>query len=222
MSVAVVPVKQLSASKSRLIPELSRGELEALALAMVEDVLAALLATPEIDRVVVATPDERVAAVARDLGAEALLGPDPGLNEAIESAARRLGLGQSEPLLVVLGDVAGALPADLSRLFTALSGMPDGPAAVMAPSRDGGTSALLRRPFDVLPARFGRDSAARHREAAAELGVPIRVLDLPSLSIDLDHRDDVEQFLEGHTGGLRTRALLDQLGWSPLALGDIP
>jgi 2-phospho-L-lactate guanylyltransferase len=222
VSVAVVPVKQLAASKSRLIPELARDELEALALAMVEDVLAALVATPEIDRVTVATPDERVAAVAHGLGAEALLGPDPGLNEAIESAAPRLGLGEDEPLLVVLGDVAGVLPAELSLLFAALSEMPMGAAAVLAPSRDGGTSALLRRPCDALPARFGPDSTTRHREAAAEFGVPLRILELPSLSIDLDHRDDVERFLERHTGGLRTRALLAQLGWSPLSLSDIP
>lgn len=216
MSVAVVPVKHLAASKSRLIPELSRGELEALALAMVEDVLGALLATPEIDRVAVATPDERVAALAQKLGGEALLGPDPGLNAAIDASAERLRLAADEPLLVVLGDVAGALPGELSQLFAALAAMPAGAAAVLAPSRDGGTSALLRRPHDALPACFGPDSAARHRAAARARHVAFRELDLPSLAIDLDHRDDVEGFLERDSGGLRTRALLDQLGWAPI------
>lgn len=222
MSVAVVPVKHLAASKSRLIPELSRAELEALALAMVEDVLGALLATPELDRVAVATPDERVAALAQRLGAEPLLGADPGLNAAIDSSASRLRLLPDEPLLVLLGDVAGALPGEISQLFAALAEMPARAAAVLAPSRDGGTSALLRRPHDALPACFGPDSAARHRAAAQAKGVPFRVLELPSLSIDLDHRDDVEGFLERHSGGLRTRALLDQLGWSPLSLGEPP
>ncbi len=217
-----MPVKHLAASKSRLIPELSRGELEALALAMVEDVLGALLATPELDRVAVATPDERVAALARRLGAEALLGPDPGLNAAIDSASSRLALDPGESLLVVLGDVAGALPAELSQMFSALAELPAGAGAVLAPSRDGGTSALLRRPGNALPSCFGPDSAARHRAAARSLGVPLRVLELPSLAIDLDHREDVEGFLERNSGGLRTRALLDQLGWSPLQLGDLP
>lgn len=220
MSSAVVPVKSLSASKSRLLPELSRGELEALALAMVEDVVGALLDTPEIDRVAVATPDARVAETARKLGAEALHGPDPGLNEAIDAAAPKLHLAPDAPLLVVLGDVAGAEAADISRLYRALDALPPGPAAVLAPSRDGGTSALLRRPHDALPARFGRQSATRHREAAEAAGVALREIELASLAVDLDHAEDVERFIEQGSGGLRTRALLDQLGWSPLDEGD--
>jgi 2-phospho-L-lactate guanylyltransferase len=215
VSAAVVPVKRLADSKSRLLPDLSRRELEALALAMAEDVLAALLATPEIERVAVATPDARVADAARELGAEALLGPDPGLNEAVEAAAAKLHLADDAPLLVVLGDVAAADPAELSQLFAELDTMPPGPAAVMAPSRDGGTCALLRRPHDAFPARFGRGSAPRHRDAARAAGVELRELDLRSLALDLDCADDVEQFVEEETGGPRTRALLGQLGWAP-------
>lgn len=217
MSTAVVPVKTLSRSKSRLLPELDRAHHEALSLAMVEDVLAALLATPALDRVAVATPDAAVAASARALGAEALLGPDPGLNEAIDAAAAKLHLLHDEPFLVVLGDVAGARPEDLQRLFDALGEITasGGPAAVLAPSRDGGSSALLRMPHDAIPSRFGPRSAARHREAAATAGVAFRELALPSLSIDLDRAEDLEAFLAGAGDGRRTRALLARLGITP-------
>ena len=220
MSTAVVPVKELSRSKSRLLPELSRAELEALALAMAEDVLSALLATPEIKRVAVATPDEQIARAARELGAEALHGPDTGLNSAIDESVLKLGLSEEAPLLVVLGDVAGAEPSDFSRLFTRLSAQPAGPAAVLAPSRDGGTSALLRRPAQCMPACFGPQSAARHREAAAAAGVPIWIEECESLALDLDQVEDVERFVQTNYSGLRTRALLDQLGWSPLDEGE--
>ncbi len=220
MNAAIVPVKSLAAGKSRLLPDLSRDELEALALAMAEDVVAALLATPELDRVAVATPDVRVADAARRLGAEALHGPDPGLNEAIDAAAGKQHLDPDAALLVVLGDVAGAGPEDFSRMFEALDTLPPGPAAVLAPSSDGGTSALLRRPHDALPARFGRQSAARHREAAEAAGVCLREIEPRSLAIDLDEANDVERFVNGGDGGLRTRALLDQLGWSPIAHGE--
>ena len=64
MSVALVPVKSLSAGKSRFLSQLSRESVEVLCVAMLEDVLAALLAAPSLERVVVATPDDRVAAAA--------------------------------------------------------------------------------------------------------------------------------------------------------------
>jgi 2-phospho-L-lactate guanylyltransferase (CobY/MobA/RfbA family) len=79
----------------------------------------------------------------------------------------------------------------------------------LAPSRDGGTSALLRRPRDVIPARFGRDSAKRHREAAATAGAPLVELALPSLAIDVDLSEDARAILARATLGVRTRALLE-------------
>jgi 2-phospho-L-lactate guanylyltransferase len=202
-------VKALSGSKTRLLSPLGRDDLEALCLAMLEDVLTALLATPSLDRVAVATPDERVAELAQSLGAEALLGPDAGLNPAIDAAGVALGLGPSEPYLVVLGDVAGATPDDLQQLFDALG--PTG--AAMAPSSDGGTAALLRRPRDIIPSCFGPQSAARHREAARERSVTLAELALPSLAVDLDRAEDVELFLKGEGDGAKTRRALHELGW---------
>jgi 2-phospho-L-lactate guanylyltransferase len=215
MSTAVVPVKALSASKSRLLPELGQDELADLAVAMLEDVLRALLDVPSLDRVAVATPDARVAEAARQLGAEALHGPDPGLNAAIDAAATKLHLDEGEPFLVVLGDVAGARSDELQALFDALGPREAGaaPAVALAPSRDGGTSALLRAPHDAIPSCFGPQSAARHREAAAKQRVAYHELALPSLDLDLDRAEDVEAFLSADVRGERTRRLLEQLGW---------
>jgi len=219
MTTAVIPVKSLGAGKSRLLPELPRDQLDALCLAMLEDLIGALQATPALARVAVATPDDRIAAHARHLGAEALHGPDPGLNAAIEAAPDKLGLDPDAPLLVVLGDVPSARPREVQKLFKILETMGEGPAAVLAPSRDGGTSALLRRPHRALPACFGPQSAARHREAAESADIPLREVSLPSLAIDLDRAEDLRGFL-GETkteGGARTRQLLEALGWSPSA-----
>jgi len=210
VSLAIVPVKRLEATKSRLLPPLDGAQRETLALAMLRDVLAALLATPSLDRVFVATPDEDVAAAARAAGANALVRDDEGLNPALEAAAQAL-IADDEPLLVVLGDVAGALPTDLEALFETLREQRGG--VVLAASNDGGTSALLRAPHDVIPPAFGPDSAKRHREAAALRGIPVTELALPSLAIDLDVPDDVERFLHTEAGGANTRAALRALGW---------
>ena len=207
MIVGVVPVKSLDASKSRLRPHLGSEGVRELTLAMLGDVLEALLAVPELARVAVATPDPAVARCAREAGAEALLREDPGLNEAIEAAAADLAPGDDDAVLTVLGDVAGALPGDLSRLLAAAPAR----GVALAPSRDGGTAALLRRPAHVIAAGFGPGSAKVHRELAERAGVPLVELPLPSLGLDLDEPEDLESFMAGGSGGTRTRRLLRRL-----------
>jgi 2-phospho-L-lactate guanylyltransferase (CobY/MobA/RfbA family) len=85
----------------------------------------------------------------------------------------------------------------------------------LAPSRDGGTSALLRVPADTIPEHFGRESAKAHRELAQAAGVAYRELPLASLALDVDEIEDLEVFARGAACGARTRALLDSLTWKP-------
>jgi coenzyme F420-0:L-glutamate ligase/coenzyme F420-1:gamma-L-glutamate ligase len=210
MIAAVVPVKALAASKSRLLPLLGRAGAERLAIAMLGDVVEALRAARGIERVAVATPDPEVARAARAAGAEALLRPDSGLNAAIEAAAAELAPGPRDGLLVVLGDVAGVRREEIEALLGALSG----PGVALAPSRDGGTSALLRVPRDAISAGFGPGSAKVHRDLATRAGVAFRELALPSLAIDVDSPEDLDALRRSGAAGPRTRALLESLGAS--------
>lgn len=209
---ALVPVKRLEAAKSRLLPGPDRSAAGRLTLAMLDDVLAALSDARRIGRIAVVTPDAEVSAHAERAGAIALLRPDPGLNPSLEAGAARLASAEQDGLLVILGDVAGATAEDVDAACEALALLPR-PGAVLCPARDGGTAALLRAPFDALPCRFGPDSAARHREAAAAAGIAFRELPLPSLAIDLDEADDVVAFLRTDSGGTHTRPVLHDLGW---------
>ncbi len=211
MTLALVPVKRLADTKSRLLAQLKPEEREAFSLAMLRDVIEALLASGSVDMTVVATPDVDVADAARAAGADALVRDDPGLNQAIDAAATALAR-EGEAVLVVLGDVAGIVAEDVDSLCEALAEQ-GGRGAALAPSSDGGTSALLRAPRDVIPSRFGPDSAKRHREAAARAGVPYTEVPLPSLAVDLDVPEDVARFLETTAGGIHTRRCLHELGW---------
>jgi 2-phospho-L-lactate/phosphoenolpyruvate guanylyltransferase len=204
---AVVPVKTLPSAKSRLRPWLDRTSVEQLAIAMLGDVLETLQRVRALDRIAVATPDPRLAEVARDTGAEILSASVDGLNPAVEAACAVLAPTANDAALVVLGDVAGAQAADIDALLDA--GARRGVA--LAPSNDGGTSALLRGPRDIIPAAFGPDSARVHRELAANAGVSFVELALPSLAIDIDEREDLEKFASSASAGKRTRALLREL-----------
>lgn len=208
MTAAIVPVKRLAAAKSRLARVLGRAGAETLALAMLADVLAALRGVAALEVVAVVTPDAVVGEAAERAGARALVGPDPGLNESIDRAAHELGPA-ADTTLVVLGDVAGARSEDLAALLAALG---PAPAAALAPARDGGTTALARRPHGAIASRFGPDSARAHREAARAAGVRLVERRLPSLAIDLDDEAALRAFLATPEGGGRTRAALCALG----------
>lgn len=212
MSIALIPVKRLEESKSRLLPQLPDARRQALTLAMLEDLIESLSDTSGIDQIAVTTPDPLVAERARDAGAEILMRAEPGLNAALEAGRQRLQRrwpAASDGFLIVLGDVAGALPEDFSKLLEAAANSAT-PGVWLAPSSDGGTSALLQQPATAIPCCFGRHSAERHREAAGKAGVPFFEIELASLAIDLDQPEDLEAFLKTKSGGRRTRALLEE------------
>ncbi|MBW2541307.1 MAG: 2-phospho-L-lactate guanylyltransferase [Deltaproteobacteria bacterium] len=209
---AVVPIKMLSASKSRMLPSLDRPAVEWLTIAMLGDVLEALQQVRGLDRLAVATPDPRLAEVAPRFGVELLSDSATGLNPAIEAACARIAPTPDDAALVVLGDVAGVQAADVEALLDAGTRS----AVVLAPSSDGGTSALLRTPRNAISAAFGNDSANAHRTLATRAGVSFEQLALPSLAIDIDAYPDLEEFATGAYAGRRTRALLRDL-WPEFA-----
>ena len=194
--VIALPVKSLAEAKTRLAPILEPLERAALTLAMLEDALDASLALPGWESWVV-SPDDTVLEVAARRGARAVVEETPTLPAAIHQVETdALGVG-AHALAVLLPDIPLVTPSALTRAVHTL-----GPI-VIAPALDEvGTNLLLRRPPDVLPAAFGADSYRRHLQAAAEIDVPVSVVERDELGFDLDVPDDILTVLEV---GRRTR-----------------
>jgi 2-phospho-L-lactate guanylyltransferase len=187
---AVVPVNLFARTKRRLMPLLSRDECEALARAMLEDVLFALTHTPSLAGVMVITGDAGAAALAR--AARASVIPDAensGTTAAVTKAAQHLaGLGRAG-MLVVPADVPLITPADIETIVAAHGAAPSitlVPAAI-----DGGTNALACSPPDAVPFSFGEDSLRRHREAAWARGIQPEILQLERVGHDIDRPADL-------------------------------
>jgi 2-phospho-L-lactate guanylyltransferase len=179
--VPLVPVKALADAKGRLAPFLSPIERRLLALAMFEDVVAALQAVPGLDRPVVVSPDREVRRRAEAIGCRVVEDRAPDLNAALAAAAA--GLGGAGTLLAVAADLPLASAAALGRVLTAAGGT----RVALAPSRDGVGTNVLAWPADgsVRPS-FGPGSAGRH------LAVPGAVrVDEPVLALDVDTVDDL-------------------------------
>jgi 2-phospho-L-lactate guanylyltransferase len=192
---AVVPVKLLARSKQRLIPLLSRDEREALACAMLHDVLAALTQAPSLAGVVVITGDPRAAEIARDASAFVL--PDTentGTAAAVAAAARHLAQRECAGMLVVPADVPLITAGDIEAIVEAHRA---GPSITIVPAAaDGGTNALACSPPEIIPFCFGDDSFRLHREAAHACGIESQMIERARVAQDLDRPDDIAVFLE--------------------------
>ncbi|HET7478213.1 MAG TPA: 2-phospho-L-lactate guanylyltransferase [Rubrobacteraceae bacterium] len=191
MSVfAVVPVKDLWGTKSRLSPILNPGARAGLTLYMMGRVIRALHEA-DVSEVGVVSPDPVVLHTAADHGATPVTQESRGLNPALEEG-RRWAIDKGASAILVL-------PADLPLLDAedvraVISHQHEAPSAVISPdaAREG-TNALLLKPPDALPFLFGEGSYEAHVRAAVERGVPAQICERPHLSFDLDTADDFQR-----------------------------
>jgi 2-phospho-L-lactate/phosphoenolpyruvate guanylyltransferase len=200
MPVPLVPVKALADAKGRLAPFLSPIERRLLALAMFEDVIAALQAVPALDRPLVVSPDREVWLRAEAIGCGVVAEAGEGLNAALAAAAA--GLDRAGGLLVVAADLPLASPAALGRVLTEAERAP----VVVVPSRDGaGTNVLAWREAGSFLPGFGPGSAARHLAAPGAVRLEQR-----DLAMDVDTVQDLRAVApELPSGGVTARRLRD-------------
>jgi 2-phospho-L-lactate/phosphoenolpyruvate guanylyltransferase len=197
-TLALVPAKVLSEAKSRLAAVLDEPERAAIALDMLRAVLGQLRQVRNVDAYAVVTGDERAAALAAQLGASVVAEPSEGLNLALDAGRAWAAAQAAEALLVVLSDLPLVLAADLE----AVAGCAGQAEVVIAPSKDGGTNALLLRPPGVIPFRFGRDSASYHRFEAEKRGLEVAFVRRESLAFDVDTPEDLAVYLAGRQHAL--------------------
>ncbi|WP_435319454.1 2-phospho-L-lactate guanylyltransferase [Haloarchaeobius sp. TZWSO28] len=169
--------------KTRLSPVLTPEERADFAQVMCEDVLAAvravghepeLLSTEPLDIDVPVTVDDRP------------------LTDAVNAVLA----ATSEPVAVVMADLALATPGSLDRLLTM-----DGDV-VLAPGRGGGTNAFVARHPEFRVDYHGA-SYLDHRAAATAVGADVTVVDSHRLATDVDEPADLVEVLIHDDGRCR-------------------
>jgi 2-phospho-L-lactate/phosphoenolpyruvate guanylyltransferase len=209
---AILPVKRFERAKQRLGGTLSDGSRWALAEAMVTDVLVALRRSKAVDHVLVVTCEPRAESLALGWGADVIADPQErshsnaatlGIRAAVERGATRV--------LLVPGDCPSLDPHEVDELLS------DGPGVKVVPDRHGtGTNALVLDPPEAIAPGFGPGSCERHVDRAREEGVHWEIRHTPSLTLDVDTREDLEALqdaLAASTGGAaHTRGMLARLG----------
>jgi 2-phospho-L-lactate/phosphoenolpyruvate guanylyltransferase len=190
----VVPVKEQASAKERLSPMLRPETRQALALAMLEDVLAALTATPGVAGLLVVTVDPEAGRLAASYGARLIeVGARDGHTGAVTAAARLLAAEQRSGMLTLPGDIPLVTPAEIARLMAVH--LP-APSFTIVPSHDErGSNAIACSPPDAVPLRFGENSFYPHLQAAEMAGIRPNVVHLPGIALDIDNPEDLVSFM---------------------------
>lgn len=187
----VIPVKRMRLAKRRLSACLAPPEREALARAMLADLLERLAAVAGVERVVLVSDEPRLPPPPPGLRVERFAGGGAGLNAELAAALAALAGRGARRVLVLHADLPLAAARDLQALVDA-GRAASAPCVVLVPDRHRrGTNAMLLAPPDALAPRFGAGSLARHARAARRRGVEPRVMTLETLGLDVDAPADL-------------------------------
>ncbi len=191
---AVVALKTLSQSKRRLSAVLNDEQRSDLVEAMAQDVLSCLMRHPEIEAVHVVCGEGWT----RDVFPEGPLvvwqeaeSHDHGLIAAYEMVAARTG---AERLLFIHADLPFLGQEDISAVIAASL---DHHAVFSPDFTETGTNAVLRWRHQSLPLCFGKDSFARHQQAAKAAETRWRVVRASGVARDVDEPEDLDR-LDGN------------------------
>jgi 2-phospho-L-lactate guanylyltransferase len=157
---------------------------EKLALSMLEDVLAACVATAPT---LLVTEDAEARVAAHELGAQTLEDPGEGQGEAV--AAALLQVRSDGAVLVVNADVPCVVPRDLRTL----AGVAELGALGLVEAVDGTTNALALPRTSLFAPLYGPGSARRFRAHGEQNGVAVVAAAIPNLADDVDTLEDLER-----------------------------
>jgi 2-phospho-L-lactate guanylyltransferase len=190
---AIIPVKETRDAKQRLAPVLPAALRQALALAMLEDVLDAVAGVAGLGGAILVTVDPQAEMLARRYGLEVLGdGAQEGHTGAVNAGIRRLVAQGRRAMLTLPGDLPLVRASEIASLIAA-HGPP--PAFTIAPAHDDfGSNAIVISPPDAVPLRFGEDSFVPHLAAARAQGIEPCVLRLPGIAFDIDNPPDLHHF----------------------------
>lgn len=193
MRFALVPVKDLGKAKERLSPILSKSERTMIAHAMLEDVLSALKGSKFLTKSFVVTLDSDAIELANKLEIEIILETkQESESDSVDFSSKECKEMGAESVLVIPGDAPLITPEDIDFI---LKREKPSPSAILVPSRDElGTNAILRKPPDIFPSRFGYDSFRKHIDEAKKRDIEFDIYDLPRIGLDIDEPKDLAIF----------------------------
>ena len=187
---AIVPVKPLRRGKSRLAGTLTDDERAQLNENLLNHTLETLSGLKELEQVLVVSRDPHALTIARKHGARTVREDgQPQLNTALTRATVVAKVHATSGVLILPADLPLLSQTDILSLIERAT---NPPVVVIAPDRhEKGTNALLMSPAGLIEYDFGDGSYHRHCQRAKKAGARLEIVNLPSLSLDLDLPEDL-------------------------------
>lgn len=211
MRALLLPVKDLTNAKKRLMRLLSPEERFGLARAMLMDTVRVLRGVRRAEKIFIVTTYRPAMDAAEENGWE-ILREEQQISESdsVDAASRICEQRGVRALLRLPLDLPLVQSSDVDELL-AIECL--APALVIVPSRDStGTNALLRTPPTLFPSHFGEGSFAKHLAEAENVGAKIFVRQNPRLEMDVDDEADLRALLEHDLGVTETGRWLHETG----------
>lgn len=191
---AVIPVKQLAKTKTRLAAVLSAEERAALTAHLLQRLLRQINGVPQIGDVVVVTRDATIREIARQHNAWVVAESEgEGLNTAVSLGVKFATQQGAAFALILPSDLPLVTANDLSWFL-----QPDiwGETAVSICSDDEnlGTNALLIPTNSDFNFFYGANSFEQHTSESARLGLPLLQKTNANIQFDIDTVKDWNQY----------------------------
>lgn len=195
---AIVPVKRLRRSKSRLAGVLEPAARAALIGGFLQRMLAELRQVEGLAATLVVSPDPVVWAIAQRQAVLLLKEERPlGLNSAVQQATAVAVADGATGVLVLPADLPFLGAADVAQM---LAGRPfSQPTLVIAGDAQAeGTNALLVTSPDQFTFQYGPGSFQRHLQEAERWAMATEIVNSPGLQFDLDTEEDWQVYQQAH------------------------
>lgn len=192
---AIVPIKPLNRSKSRLSSVLDIEQRESLSREMLTRTLRTLSTVRSVTGVMVVSRDTGALSLARQLGAQTLQESGaPELNASLTMATQVVSSWNACCVLLLASDIPLLQASDIENMI-ALAKHP--PTVVIGTDRrEQGTNAMLVKPPGIFPYRFGVGSLNKHRAEAEAVGADVHIYKSPTLGLDVDIPADLDLYRE--------------------------
>ncbi len=203
---AIIPVKPLKYSKSRLAHILSTEERAELTSNILKRTLGVVNEAPLISRTLVVSRDTAVLKVARQIGASTYGETEKqDLNLALTRAAHIAIAQKADGILILPADLPFITSKDIVAIIeTAGANHQYGSngysfkrrtMVICSDHNNDGTNALLVSPPTGFNFQYGPGSFTKHLAEAEHLGMNSTTLSRPNIEFDLDTEEDWSAYL---------------------------
>ena len=189
---AILPVKLLEQTKSRLTAVLTPAERAELTQFLVKRTLTVLQNVANIQAIVIISRDLKIAQLAKNNNAYCI--PEPkggGLNQAVQTGYHFVSQQNAQFAFIVPSDLAFLTPTDVTAFIQHASPT----KAIIAPDQveDGTNALLLPTNIDFL-FQYGRYSFTKHINEAKRHRLTPQIIYRANLQFDLDTVRDFAQY----------------------------